>query len=99
MSSAPEGIVLKRDRDLQGRAREIWVRRGLFALLPLVCVLALLNTFGQRPVALSESVAAASVKVYAPTRVRSGDLFEARFNVTPRQDLDNARLVLGPGWL
>jgi hypothetical protein len=99
VSSIPDGVVLKRDRDLDGRKNEIWVRRGLFMLLPLVCLLALLNVFGQRPAALSKSVDAASVKVYAPTRVRSGVIYEARFNVTARQDLSDARLVLGPGWL
>ena len=97
--SVPDGIVLTRDRDLKGRRNEIWVRRGLFLLLPLVCVLALLNVFGQRPTTLTGSADAASVKVYAPTRVRSGDIYEARFNVTARRELKDARLVLGPGWL
>jgi hypothetical protein len=97
--SVPDGIVLTRDRDLAGRRGEIWVRRGLFLLLPLVAVVALLNVFGQRPAALSKSADAASVKVYAPTRVRSGDLYEARFNVTARHDLKDARLELGSGWL
>jgi hypothetical protein len=55
VAQIPDTIVLKRDRDLVGRQNEIWVRRGLFALMCVVPVLALLNLFGQRP---SESTAA-----------------------------------------
>ena len=49
MGPVPDTIVLKRDLDLAGRRNEIWVRRGLFALVCAVPVLALLNLFGQRP--------------------------------------------------
>jgi hypothetical protein len=37
--------------------------------------------------------------VYAPSRVRGGLLFEARFRVTAQQEIKKAILVLGPGWL
>jgi len=97
--SVPDGIVLTRDRDLNGRRHELWIRRGLFLILPIVSLLALANVFGQRPATLSQRVDAASLKVYAPSRVRSGDLYEARFNITAKRDLKDARLVLGSGWL
>ena len=45
MADIPDTIVLKRHRDLDGRSNEIWLRRGLFALVCLVPVLALLNIF------------------------------------------------------
>jgi hypothetical protein len=99
MASVPDGIVLERDRDLEGRGREIWVRRGLFAMLPLVSVLALVNVFGQRPSSETVSSPAASLKLYAPKRVRAGLLWEARFHVTAHQELRKATLVLDPGWL
>jgi hypothetical protein len=99
MAQAPDTIVLKRDRDLTGRQKEIWVRRGLFALLCVVPVLALLNLFGQRPATSSATTRAAHLKVYAPVRVRGGLLFEARFHVTAEQDIKKAILVLDPGWL
>jgi hypothetical protein len=99
MAQAPDTIVLKRDRDLTGRQNEIWVRRGLFALLCIVPVLALLNLFGQRPATSSATTGAAHLKVYAPVRVRGGLLFEARFHVTAEQDIKKAILVLDPGWL
>jgi hypothetical protein len=40
MADVPDTIVLKRDRDLEGRKHEIWIRRGLFALLPLLSLVA-----------------------------------------------------------
>jgi hypothetical protein len=99
MGQVPDTIVLKRDLDLAGRRNEIWVRRVLFALLCVVPVLALLNLFGQRPAGSEAAVAAARLQVYAPSRVRGGLLFEARFQVTAEQDIKKAILVLDPGWL
>lgn len=99
MADVPYQIVLKRHRDLAGRGWEVWVRRGLFLLLPLLSVLGLLNVFGQRPSSTTSAVGAASLKLEAPARVRSGLLYQARFHITARQDLKHATLVLDPGWL
>jgi hypothetical protein len=99
VSDIPHQIVLKRDRDLEGRGWEIWVRRGLFALLPIVALLGLLNLFGQRASSTTTSGSGASLKLYAPARVRSGLIYEARFHITAHRDLKQATLVLSPGWL
>jgi hypothetical protein len=99
VADVPYQVVLKRDRDLAGRAHEIWIRRGLFLLLPAIVLLALLNVFGQRPSTTTESASAATLKLVAPSRVRSGLLYQARFRVTAHRDLKSATLVLGPGWL
>jgi hypothetical protein len=99
VADAPDTIILKRDRDLVGRANEIWIRRALFGLLCLIPLLALLNVFGQRPQTSRAVAGAAALKVYAPERVRSGVLFQARFRVTAREELKKAMLVLDPGWL
>ena len=99
MAQIPDTIVLKRDRDLDGRRNEIWVRRGLFALLCVVPVLALLNVFGQHPGTSTSAAPAARLQMYAPARVRGGLLFEARFHVSALRDLKRATLVLAPGWL
>jgi hypothetical protein len=99
MADIPDTIVLKRDRDLEGRGHEIWVRRVLFGVVVLIPVLALLNLFGQRPQTSTATVQAASLKVYAAKRVRSGVLFQARFRITAHRELAKARLVLSPGWL
>jgi hypothetical protein len=100
MADIPDHIVLKRHRDLDGRGWEIWVRRGLFALLPIFALLGLLNLFGQRPATTTANAAgAASFKLFAPSTVRSGLLWQARFHVTAQRDLKEATLVLSPGWL
>jgi hypothetical protein len=97
--NVPDCITLRRHRDHVGRSWHIWVRRGLLGVPLLVVVLALANVFGQRPSTLSAQASAASLRVYAPTRVRGGLLFEARFHIDAHQTLANARLVLGSGWL
>jgi hypothetical protein len=98
MADVPGGIVLKRDRDLEGRKNDIWVRRGLMALIAAVPVIALFNVFGQRPDTHTLVAPAASMKIYAPSKLRGGLLYEARFHITARQDIKDAYLVLGPGW-
>jgi hypothetical protein len=99
VASVPDTIVLKRDRDLEGRKHEIWIRRGLFAFLPLVALVALTNAFGQHPTTQQSRVSAATLEVYGSPRLRSGLLFEARFRIHARQEIERARLVLGPGWI
>ena len=94
----PDTIVLKRDRDLDGRMWHIWVRRGLLTLVGLIPLLALFNVFGQRPITASAGEPAASLSVYAPTRLRGGLIYMARFTVHARQDLKEATVVLDPGW-
>jgi hypothetical protein len=99
VADIPDTIVLKRDRDLEGRSHEIWIRRVLFTLVVAVPVVALFNVFGQRPSTRTLVGAAASLQVHAPSAVRGGLLYEARFRITARQELTNATLVLGTGWL
>ena len=43
--------------------------------------------------------AAADLKVSAPARLRGGLFLQGRFTVDARQPLENATLVLAPGWL
>jgi hypothetical protein len=99
MAGIPDTVVLKRDRDLEGRRHELWVRRALFALLPVVSVLALFNLFGQHPASSAAESSAAKLTLRAPARLRSGLLYQARFRITARRELRNATLLLGPGWL
>jgi hypothetical protein len=76
----------------------VWWRRGLVALVGVIPLLALFNVFGQRPGTATVATAAARLQVYAPTRVRGGLLYEARFRITARRELKKALLVLDPGW-
>jgi hypothetical protein len=99
VADAPDTIVLNRHRDLRGRRSQAWWRRGLLALVGIVPLLALLNLFGQRPGTTSTTVPAASLGVYAPTTVRGGLLWEARFHIKAHHEIKNAVLVLGSGWL
>jgi hypothetical protein len=92
-------IVLKRDRDLAGRRHEQWFRRALLLALLAVPCLALANVFGQRPQSSRAASPAAELKVYAPSSVRGGLLFEARFHVRAHRELKKARLVLASDWL
>jgi len=98
MADVPDSIVLKRDRDLEGRRNDIWVRRGLMGLIVVFPVIALFNVFGQRPDTHLLVGPAASLKIYAPSKLRGGLLYEARFHITARQDIKDAYLVLGSGW-
>jgi hypothetical protein len=99
VAQIPDSIVLRRDRDLGPRRNDIWVRRGLFALVCVVPVLALLNVFGQRPDTSIGTAAGARLSVSAPSRVRGGLLYQARFRITARKSLAQAALVLDSGWL
>lgn len=97
MAETPDGLTLAQHRD-RAQRRELPIRRVLLALLTLFLVAGLLNGFGQRPDTSKAATSAASLKVYAPNRVRGGLYYEARFTVHARRDLKNATLVLDPGW-
>jgi hypothetical protein len=100
VAEIPDSIVLKRHRDLVGREWHIWARRGLFTVpFCAIAVLALLNVFGQRPETTTATSPAASLELFAPTNLRSGLLWQARFHIKAKQELEDARLELSPGWL
>jgi hypothetical protein len=98
MAEKPDGIVLRRHRDLDGRGNHPWVRRVLLGLVGAVLVLGLLNVFGQRPSTSRAATPAAVLSVYSPSKVRGGLLYTARFHVTARDELKQATLVLDSGW-
>ncbi len=97
MAQTPQFLTLRRNRDRTGTT-EVRVRRTIVTLLALVLLAGLLNAFGQRPETSKAGTGKATLKVYAPSRVRGGLYYEARFTITAREDLKNATLVLDPGW-
>jgi hypothetical protein len=99
MASAPDGLVLAAHRDLRGRGWHAPVRRLLIGLLVLFLLLALANAFGQHPATDVAENATARLEVYSPHRLRSGLYFEARFRIDAHREIENATLVLEPGWL
>jgi hypothetical protein len=98
VADTPAFLTLRRNRDEATRVEQ-WVRRVVVGLLALFLLAGLLNVFGQRPDTSTAATSAASLKLYAPSRVRSGLYFEARFTITAHEELKNATLVLDPGWL
>jgi hypothetical protein len=99
MTDVPDLLVLKRHRDLEGMGRlGVHVRRLVVALLVVFALLALANVFGQRPKTIRVSTPAVTFSLYAPTAIRGGDFMEARFHVTAKRDVKDARLLLDPGW-
>jgi hypothetical protein len=65
----------------------------------VVLVLGLLDVFGQRPSTTRVDSDAATLEISSPDSVRGGLLFQSRFTIEARQELKEATLVLGPGWL
>jgi hypothetical protein len=98
VADTPDGIVLKRHRDLHERYPETWIRRVILTLLSVFLILGLANVFGQRPSGAHAKAGAATLELYAPSRVRSGLLYEARFTIRAKQELKAAALLLSPGW-
>jgi hypothetical protein len=98
MAETPDFLTLRRNRDGAAR-REVPIRRTIIALIVLFCLAGLLNAFGQRPETSKAAVSAASLKLYAPSRVRGGLYYEIRFTIDARKDLKKATLVLDPGWV
>jgi hypothetical protein len=98
MAELPGSLEEAAHVQMHGRERHPWYRRGLFALICVIPVLALLNLFGQHPSDSAASGADATLKLSAPTTLRGGLLFQARFEVTANRDLEHPQLVLGPGW-
>ena len=98
MADIPQSIVLKQHRDLQSIAYNRPLRWALLGALALFLVLGLANVFGQRPGGLWLRMPAASLKLYAPSHLRGGLLWEARFTLTAHRELRSAVLQFSPGW-
>ena len=96
----PDYLTLTRHRDLDGRRFEQRLPHILFAFVCLLPVLALFNLFGQSPktVTVSNPNGVASLTLTAPTTVRSGLLFQARFDIDVKREIKDAVLVLDSGW-
>jgi hypothetical protein len=98
VTDVPDGLVLKRSRDLEGLRETLWPRRIVLGLIAVFALSALANVFGQRPVTARAEAPGATLKVYAPDHLRGGLLFSARFHIVARADLKDAMLVLDQGW-
>ncbi|HEX4717334.1 MAG TPA: hypothetical protein VH300_02315 [Thermoleophilaceae bacterium] len=99
--TAPEFIDVRRHRDWEGRTYERWLPNVLFGLICIIPLLALFNVFGQAPEVkkVVNPNGMASLELSAPTKVRSGLLFQARFDIRAIREIKDAVLVLDSGWL
>lgn len=99
MPDIPQGLVLKRHRDLDGRRWDAWIQRAVFAVLVAFVVSALLNTYGQVPSTAWARSTAADLELYAPNSLRGGLLYETRLRIHAHRDIKQAILRLDGGWL
>ena len=97
MADVPDQLVLKVARDREGK-RDVLLRRVALCVISVLLALGLLNVFGQRPSATTAESEAARLEVYAPERVRGGLFYQARFRIDALRELEEATLVLDPGW-
>jgi hypothetical protein len=99
MADVPDRLTIERNVRLDGRAYNPAVRRVALALVGAVLVLGLLDVFGQRPSEQAYSSDAVELSLEAPSAVRGGLIYQARFTITPARKLTHAVLQLSPGWL
>lgn len=83
---------------MRGRQRYVWVRRGLLCCVAVLPLLALLNVFGQHPATSSASGPVASLRVTAPTRLRSGLIFQVKVEVDAHRPIKQLQLDFDEGW-
>jgi hypothetical protein len=98
MADIPDTVVLRRDLELRGREWHIWIRRGLVGLFAAISIAALANVFGQATEKVRASGPVADLTLDAPTTVRGGLLWQARFEIDAKTEVKDARLVLGRAW-
>jgi hypothetical protein len=96
--AVPDELTLKYHRDLTGREKRPVIRWVLLSLIGVVVLLGLLNAFGQKPRQDVASADGVRLEVYSPDRVRGGLYYMSRFTIRAEQEIENATLVLDPGW-
>ena len=94
--AVPQGLTLKHHRDLVDRERRPIVRRVLVGLLAAILVLGLLSVFGQSVRVSAAESPAARLEVSAPSKLRGGIFFQARYRIVAVEEIANATLVLDP---
>ena len=70
----------------------------LLCVVAVLPVLALVNVFGQHPTTTTVASPAATVKVTAPARLRSGLIFQVKVQVTAHRDIKELEVVFDQGW-
>ncbi|MGH3057471.1 MAG: hypothetical protein ACRDNA_11985 [Gaiellaceae bacterium] len=98
MADLPDHLDPARHRDHAGTG-ELVARRVVMGLLAALAVAALLEAFGQSPQQSSVAAERAALEVSAPARLRGGLFYQGRFTIRAPEAIENATLVLAPGWM
>jgi hypothetical protein len=98
MDGLPGDLTVERHVLLQGRERHPLYRRGLFAVVCVLPVLALLNIFGQHATSQTVDGAGGTLQVEAAKNLRGGLLHQVRMTITATRDMEHPQLVMSPGW-
>lgn len=98
VSDIPDQLTLKLNRDREGK-RDVVARRLMVGAIVVLLGLGLANLFGQHPSRTVAEAEAATLEVHAPERVRGGLFYQARFRVDALTEVEEATLVLDPGWV
>jgi len=93
-----EGIDLRTSTDPPDRVWARWWGRAVILLLGVVCLLGLLNVFGQVMTSSQAHGSVADLRVEAPATLRGGLLYQVVVHVTAHSDVENARLIFSSGW-
>ncbi|MGN6371388.1 MAG: hypothetical protein ACTHM1_00105 [Solirubrobacteraceae bacterium] len=98
MAELPEGLTSERNRDLSGPLASPLYRRILLCCIAVLPILALLNVFGQHATTSVAHTSAIEVHVRAPSRLRSGLIFQVRVEVRAHRDIKALEAVFDRGW-
>lgn len=98
MATPPAGIVLERHLDSPG-GRVVWFRRAIVLVVLALLAAGLSGILGQPPHTSSALAPEATLQVEAPTSLRGGLFYQARFTLSAHESLEHATLVLDEGWL
>jgi hypothetical protein len=94
----PETLDRAEHIELHKRQLEPRIRFAVLLVIAAIIVAGLLNVFGQSPGTRTAAGEAAELRVSAPMAARGGLIYEARFEVEARRDLNQPAFVLDPGW-
>jgi hypothetical protein len=96
-SRPPDCISLEAHRD-RDHLIERWFRWGVVVALMALAVAGLGNLFGQRPSETSAAAPDATLTVTAPGALRSGLVFQGRFDIAAEGRIRRPTLLLERGW-
>lgn len=99
-NTGPAGLPagIDRQRHIELTQHSPWPRRLVVIFLAVFCIAALANVFGQVATVKHADAGEASLTVDSPERLRGGVIFTSVITVVAHQQVQDAKLVLTPGW-